>query len=93
MSEDAVMSSPLYQKLPQQKELLQVQFNNLIKLINGSKQERFIPAENPLQQTLFYTPPTEAVVDVEKVTLERSKPQKKKDIVIALGKRRPAHLR
>ena len=93
MSEDAVISSPLYQKLLQEKESLQVQFNNLLKLINGSKQERFIPAENPLQQSLFYTPPTEAVADVEKVIIERSKPQKKKDIFIAQGKRLPAHLR
>lgn len=93
MSNEAVLSHPLYQDLLQKHETLLAQFNGLLKLVNGSKQERFIPLENPSQQTLFNLSPVELTPVPEKIIIERSKPVKKKDVVIANGKRLPEHLR
>ena len=100
MNNEVVLEHPLYQQLLEEKEallhkfeVLQIQFNNIFKLVNGSKQERFIPTENPLQPTLFNIPVAEVAPVPEKHIIERRKPVKKKDVVIAAGKRLPEHLR
>jgi transposase len=93
VTNEAVLSSPAYLELQQKHEVLQQQFNNLVKLVNGFKQERFIPTENPQQPTLFNLTPTQPEPVADKVVIERRKPAKKKDIIIAEGKRLPEHLR
>lgn len=93
VSNEAVLSHPLYQDLLQKHELLQLQFNQLLKLVKGAKQERFVPSENPEQQSLFAKPEQSPEPVIEKITIERSKPVKKKDQMIAQGKRLPEHLR
>jgi transposase len=100
VNNEAVLAHPLHQELLQKYEavsskleVLQLQFNQLLKMVNGSKQERFIPVENPLQPTLFNLTPTQAEPVTDKVVIERRKPTKKKDVVIAEGKRLPEHLR
>jgi len=93
VSNEAILSHPLYKDLQQKHDALELRFNALLRLIQNSKQERFIPQSNPDQHNLFALPEPEALPLVEKITIERSKPQKKKDIVIAQGKRLPEHLR
>jgi transposase len=71
------------------------QLDQLYKLIRGSKSERFVPEGNPVHQpTLFSVEATGNVNDqpAAKIKIERSLPQKKRDMVVATGKRLPAHL-
>lgn len=82
-----------YEDLSVKLASLQHQYDQLLHLVKGARQERFIPVQNPEQPNLFHLPEAaEAPPATEKITIERSKRVKKKDILVQEGKRLPAHL-